>query len=108
MTELGQQPTYPRSAPPESTSPHDSGPSFDPLRYCIFTTIALLAWAVGPAPVAMVMSALGLLAYGRAWRGGLRQSRCALGDVRLVVAYLAAAFIASGAVTTITLLRLFR
>lgn len=67
---------------------------FDPLRYCIFTTVALLAWWLGPIAVA-AMSALGLAAYGRAWRAGLRRSRCLLGDTRLVIAYLAAAFLGS-------------
>lgn len=108
MTELGQQPTYPRSGAPSTPPEPEAVPAFDPLRYCIFTTIALLAWVVGPAPVAMVMSGLGLFAYARAWRGGLRQSRCVLGDVRLVLAYLGVAFIAGGAVTGLTLVRLLR
>ena len=72
--------------------------TFDPLRYCIFTTIALIAWAVG-APVAVaLMSALGLAAYIQAWRGGLRTSKCVLRDARLVIGYLALAFLASTAV----------
>ena len=72
--------------------------TFDPLRYCIFTTIALIAWAVS-APVAVaLMSALGLAAYWSAWRGGLRTSKCVLRDVRLVLAYLLVAFVASTAV----------
>ncbi len=72
--------------------------TFDPLRYCIFTTIALIAWAVS-APVAVaLMSALGLAAYWSAWRGGLRTSKCVLRDVRLVLAYLLIAFAASAVV----------
>jgi hypothetical protein len=72
--------------------------TFDPLRYCIFTTIALIAWAVS-APVAVaLMSALGLAAYWSAWRDGLRTSKCVLRDVRLVLAYLLVAFVASTAV----------
>jgi hypothetical protein len=67
--------------------------SFDPLRYCIFTTIAILAWVLGPAAAVMLMSGLGVWAYTRAWRAGLRRSRCLLGDVRLVVAYLAGSFV---------------
>lgn len=78
-------------------------PAFDPLRYCIFTTIALLAWWLGPAVVA-AMSALGLVAYVRAWRAGLRRSRCLLGDTRVVIAYLAAALLASGALAVRSLL----
>jgi hypothetical protein len=69
--------------------------TFDPLRYCIFTTIALIAWAAG-APVAVaLMSAIGLAAYVSAWRAGLRTSKCVLRDTRLVIAYLAAALTAS-------------
>jgi hypothetical protein len=72
--------------------------TFDPLRYCIFTTIALIAWAVS-APVAVaLMSAIGLAAYWTAWRDGLRTSKCVLRDVRLVLAYLGVAFVASTAV----------
>lgn len=72
--------------------------TFDPLRYCIFTTIALIAWAVGPAVAVALMSALGLAAYWSAWRSGLRTSKCVLRDVRLVLAYLGIAFTASVAV----------
>lgn len=108
MSELGQQPTYPGSAAPASTPEPEAAHTFDPLRYCIFTTIALLAWAVGPAPVVMAMSGLGLLAYGGAWRRGLRQSRCVLGDVRIVLGYLGVAFVLGGAVTGVTLFRLLR
>ncbi len=64
----------------------------DPLRFCIFTTIALIAWLVGPPAAVTLMSGMGLVAYGRAWRGGLQRSRCVLGDVRLVLGYLAIAF----------------
>ena len=66
----------------------------DPLRFCIFTTIGLIAWLVGPPAAVALMSGLGLVAYGRAWRSGLRTSKCLLGDVRLVLAYLGIAFAA--------------
>ena len=69
-------------------------PVVDPLRLCVFTTVALLTWLVG-APVVAVMSGLALRAYARTWREGARHSRCILGDVRLVMAYLAVAFVAS-------------
>jgi len=72
--------------------------TFDPLRYCIFTTIALIAWVVGAPVAVVVMSGLGLAAYVSAWRAGLRTSKCVLRDTRLVIGYLAAAFIASSAV----------
>jgi hypothetical protein len=72
--------------------------TFDPLRYCIFTTIALIAWAVGPPVAVALMSALGIAAYWSAWRAGLRTSKCVLRDVRLVLAYLTLAFLAAAAV----------
>ena len=41
-----------------------------------------------PALVAAVFGFLGLYAYVRAWRAGLRRSDCVLGDPRLVMLYL--------------------
>lgn len=66
----------------------DSPAPFDPLRLCIFATIALLGWLWGP--VALVgFAGLGFAGYLRARRAGLTRSRCLLGDTRLVLAYLA-------------------
>ncbi len=73
---------------------------FDPIRFCIFTTIALIAWLFGPPFAVTLMSGLGLWAYAVAWRKGLRQSKCVLRDTRLVMAYLAVAFVL-GAVFTV-------
>lgn len=67
---------------------------YDPIRYCIFTTIALIAWAFGAPFAVTLMSGLGLLAYANAWRQGLRQSKCFLRDPRLVMGYLGLAFVA--------------
>jgi hypothetical protein len=64
---------------------------YDPLRFCIFTTIALLAWLVGPPLMVTALAGVGLWAYARARRQGLARSRCVLGDTRLVMGYLAAA-----------------
>jgi len=60
---------------------------FDPLRLCIFTTVALLAWVFGPFAV-LVFASLGLAGYWKAHRAGLTRSRCYLRDVRLVLLYL--------------------
>ena len=68
----------------------------DPLRLCVFTTVALLTWAIGPAVVA-VLAALGFAGYLRARRAGLTSSRCILRDTRLVLAYLAVAGLAATA-----------
>lgn len=66
----------------------------DPLRFCVMTTVALLAWLVGPPAVVIAMSALGLWAYRRAIRAGLTESRCVLKRPGLVLGYLALAFAA--------------
>ena len=66
----------------------------DPLRFCVMTTVALLAWALGPPAVVVAMSALGLWAYRRAIRAGLTETRCVLKRPRLVLAYLALALLA--------------
>lgn len=77
---------------------------FDPIRFCVFTTIALLAW-IFSAPVAvMALSGLGLWAYVRAWRRGLRESRCLLRRPVLVIVYLALAFGLGAACTLLNVL----
>ena len=59
----------------------------DPLRLCIFATVALLSWLAGPWALAF-FAGLGVVGYVRARRAGLLRSRCLLGDTRLVLAYL--------------------
>jgi hypothetical protein len=89
-----------------SAAPSSTAQVFDPLRYCLFTTIALLAWLLGPAVVVVAMSALGIVAYWRALRAGLTRSRCVLGDTRLVMLYLAFACIAGVAALAIRVISL--
>lgn len=60
---------------------------YDPLRLCVYATIALLAWLLGPWAVA-AFAVLGLAGYIRARRTGLMHSKCALRDTRLVIGYL--------------------
>ncbi len=72
---------------------HSEEMTYDPLRFCIFTTIALIAWAFGPPLAVLLMSSLGLWAYTTAWRQGLRRSKCVLRDPRLVMGYLGIAFV---------------
>lgn len=75
---------------PGSPAPADSAqaPSgFDPLRLCIFATVALLGWALGPFAL-LWFAGVGFLGYARARRAGLTRSRCLLRDTRLVLAYL--------------------
>ncbi|MFC0681892.1 hypothetical protein ACFFGH_29005 [Lysobacter korlensis] len=61
---------------------------YDPLRLCIFATIALLGWLGGPVTL-IVFSVVGFAGYWKAWRGGLKKSKCWLRDTRLVLAYFA-------------------
>jgi len=60
---------------------------YDPLRLCVYATIAVLAWLIGPA-VVLIFAAVGFVAYWRARRAGLTRSKCVLRDTRLVLGYL--------------------
>jgi hypothetical protein len=68
-------------------SPSGTSAPYDPLRLCVYATIALLAWILGPVAV-VGFAALGFVGYVRAWRAGLTRSRCVLRDTRLVLIYL--------------------
>jgi hypothetical protein len=82
-------------SPSTATPPsHPSAAPFDPLRFCAFTTVAVLAWILGAPAMMMAMSALGIWAYTRAVRGGLTRTRCVLRSPRLVFLYLGAVFVA--------------
>lgn len=74
--------------PPMTPSPPVSSPAVDPLRLCIFATVALLGWLGGPVAV-LWFAGLGFVGYAKARRAGLTRSRCLLRDTRLVLAYLA-------------------
>ena len=67
----------------------------DPVRFCVLTTVALLAWLVGPPVCVMLMSALGIWAYARAMRAGLQETKCFLNRPVLAMSYLAVAFLAA-------------
>jgi hypothetical protein len=79
------------------TSPARDHPPYDPLRLCVYATVALIAWLLGPWAV-LGFAALGFAGYWRARRAGLTRSKCLLRDTRLVLAYLALlALVAAGA-----------
>ncbi|GII77620.1 hypothetical protein Sru01_26020 [Sphaerisporangium rufum] len=59
----------------------------DPLRLCVYATVALLGWLLGPWAL-LGFAALGFAGYLRARRAGLTRSKCVLRDTRLVLAYL--------------------
>lgn len=67
---------------------------FDPLRLCIFATVALLGWLAGPVAV-LVFAGVGFAGYWRARQAGLTRSKCYLRDTRLVLLYLAALAVAA-------------
>jgi hypothetical protein len=62
---------------------------FDPLRLCVFATIALITCALGPISL-LAFSSIAIAGYAKARRAGLLRSRCKLGDTRLVLVYLSA------------------
>lgn len=74
----------------------EAPPAFDPLRLCIFATVALLGWALGPFAL-LWFAAVGFVGYWRARRAGLIRSRCYLRDTRLVLTYLGLLIAAAGA-----------
>ena len=79
----------------QPATPKPRGPAqYDPLRLCVYTTIALLAWVLGPV-VVLVFAALGFVGYLRARRAGLTRSKCVLRDTRLVLGYLALVAVAA-------------
>jgi hypothetical protein len=77
------------------TRPAPSAP-YDPLRLCIYATIAVLGWLLGPVAV-LGFALIGFAGYLRARRQGLTRSKCFLRDTRLVLAYLAALVLAGAA-----------
>lgn len=79
---------------PGTPAPTGQAP-YDPLRLCIFATVALLGWLAGPAALA-VFAGLGFAGYWKARRRGLARSKCFLRDTRLVLTYLGA-LLAAGA-----------
>ncbi|MEV1168708.1 hypothetical protein [Nonomuraea sp. NPDC049784] len=74
------------SAPAAGGGPAKAQP-YDPLRLCVYATVALLAWLLGPWAV-LGFAVLGFAGYWKARRAGLTRSKCLLRDTRLVLAYL--------------------
>ena len=69
------------------------GFGFDPMHLCTYTAVAILAWLLTPPLVVVLMSTLGLLAYVKAMRAGMVRTDCRLRTPRLVIAYLAVAWL---------------
>ena len=77
---------------------------FDPLRLCIFATVALLGWLLGPFAL-LFFAGLGFAGYLRARRAGLTRSKCFLRDTRLVIGYLALLAVAGAAGVVVWIVR---
>jgi hypothetical protein len=69
------------------TTPRPAAQPYDPLRLCVYATIALLGWLLGPVAL-LVFAGVGFAGYWRARRAGLTRSKCFLRDTRLVLGYL--------------------
>ena len=80
----------PTAAPPTP----DAEAPYDPLRLCIFATVALLGWLLGPFAL-LFFAGLGFLGYVKARRSGLTRSKCLLRDTRLVLGYLGVLMVAA-------------
>lgn len=78
----------------------------DPLRLCIYATIAALGWLLGPVALA-VFAVVAFIGYAAAWRAGLRVSRCWLRDTRLVLLYLALLAAVAVAAIVVTVVQWF-
>jgi hypothetical protein len=79
----------------ETGGHEESAPAFDPLRLCVFATVAALGWLLGPWAL-LGFATLAVVGYARARRAGLLRSRCKLGDTRLVLLYLVVLAVAAG------------
>ena len=103
------------AGPPISSIVDGAGPppvapteeaAFDPLKLCIFSTVALLGWIFGPFAL-LVFAGVAFAGSWRAHQAGLRRSRCYLRDTRLVLAYLALLAVAGLAGAVWWAMRLF-
>lgn len=81
--DMGIQGSPEPGGPASSASPG----SYDPLKLCVFATVALLGWVLGPFAL-LFFAGLGFTGYWQARRAGLTRSRCLLRDTRLVLLYL--------------------
>lgn len=103
MSDISMTPGRPTPGQPPA---EDAQPAFDPLRLCIYTTIALITWAAGSFAV-LAFAILGLAGYWKAHQAGLTRSKCYLRDVRLVLLYLSVIALGAAFMSARTLLGWF-
>ncbi|MEL5992560.1 hypothetical protein ACOKGD_13545 [Microbacterium phosphatis] len=85
----------------------DPPAAFDPLKLCVFTTVALITVILGPLAL-LGFSLVAIAGYAKARRRGLLRSRCKLGDTRLVLAYLSVVAVLAAAAVPLWILMLIR
>jgi len=85
----------------------DPPAAFDPLRLCVFTTVALITVVLGPIAL-LGFSIIAIAGYARARRQGLLRSKCKLGDTRLVLAYLSVIAVLAAAAIPFWILAIVR
>ena len=83
------------SVHPPTTATSAPDAPYDPLRLCIFATVALLGWLLGPFAL-LFFAGLGFVGYLKARRAGLTHSKCLLRDTRLVLGYLGVLVVGAG------------
>ncbi len=88
MTTLGSGPRRHDENELTGTGGHAASTPYDPLRLCIFATVAALGWLLGPVAL-LLFAVLGFTGYWKARRAGLTRSKCLLGDTRIVLGFLA-------------------
>jgi len=76
----------------------DPAPPLDPLRLCVYTTVALLTCILGPIAL-LVFAGIAIAGYAKARRAGLLRSKCKIGDTRLVLVYLSIVAVLAAAAT---------
>ncbi len=69
MSDPRQVPTA-HQALGDPSAPASVEAPYDPLRLCVFATVALLAWLLGPVAL-FFFAVLGAVGYARARRAGL-------------------------------------
>ena len=79
-------------------APGPAEPPFDPLRLCVYATVALIACLLGPIAL-LAFSGIAIAGYAKARRAGLLRSRCKIGDTRLVLVYLSVLALAAAVAT---------
>lgn len=69
------------------------GAASDTVRACTMTLVALIAWVITPPAAVLLFATVGLVGVARAHRAEKVIGHCSLGRPKLIVAYLAIAWL---------------